>query len=283
MEQLDGAWELLTTRGIPSTILLLLLLLLLRWALLRFLRREQRISRELKSRWRNFIKNAFLLAGIIGLVFIWAPQLRAFALSLTAVAVAVVVATKELILCLSGSLLRASASSFSIGDLVEYAGHRGYVVDQNLMTTQLQEVDHSSGIPSGNQIVLPNSLFLTHPVTNYSHLRPYCVHTFSLHIEPSQASAIDELLSVMEEAAASISRATLSDEDFDRLPKWKRQLLQTSAPKVRLTSSDAAKVGFRITLVCHEAKCGDHQAEVARLFFRTLAKSGEGGPVRPEG
>lgn len=42
----------------------------------------------------------------IGLVLILAPKLRTFALSLGAVAV--VVATQELILCVSGLLLRAS-------------------------------------------------------------------------------------------------------------------------------------------------------------------------------
>lgn len=271
VEQLNGIWDLLSSRGIPASILLLVLLFLLRWIALRFLRREDRMSKELKGRWQSFIKNAFVLAGFIGLVLIWAPQLRAFALSLTAVAVAIVIATKELILCISGSLLRASSSTFSIGDLVEYADHTGYVVDQSLLTTQLQEVDADSGILSGNQIVLPNSLFLTQAVKNYSHLRPYCVHSFSLYIDVNQAGAIDGLVSAAEETAEAVSRNTLAEEEFEQLPKWKRQLLETSAPKIRLISSNIGKIGFVISLTCHESKCMEHQAEIARRFFRTLA------------
>lgn len=276
MERFNGIWELLTTRGIPSTVLLLLLLVFLRWILLRWLRQERRISRELRSRWRQLIKNTFLLAGLIGLVLIWAPQLRAFALSLTAVAVAIVVATKELILCLSGSLLRASASSFAIGDLVEYAGHLGYVVDQNLLTTQLQEVDKDSGMPSGNQLVLPNSLFLSHAVKNYSHLRPYCVHAFSLYVEPTHAASIDLLLSLLDREAEAVTRETLNDGEVEQLPRWKRQLLRTSAPKVQLSSTNAAKIGFVVSIVCHESRCMEHQAAIARTFFRSLGGAEQG-------
>lgn len=273
MEQFSGFWELLTNRGIPATILLLVSLFVLRWISLRYLRRERRISNELKKRWQSLIKNAFVLAGFIGLVLIWAPQLRAFALSLTAVVVAIVIATKELILCISGSLLRASSSTFAIGDLVAYAGHTGYVVDQNLLTTQLQEVDAESGILSGNQIVLPNSLFLNHAVTNYSHLRPYCVHSFSLFIDTNRAGAIDALMLAVENNAEVVSRNTLAEQDFERLPKWKRQLLQTSAPKVRLISSSIAKIGFVVSIISHESKSMEHQADIARIFFRALANA----------
>jgi small-conductance mechanosensitive channel len=272
LAELNGLWEVLTSRGIPSTILLLLSLFVLRWIALRYVRRERRLSKELKLRWQNVIKNVFVLAGFLGLVLIWAPQLRAFALSLTAVVVAIVIATKELILCVSGSLLRASSSTFVIGDLVEYAGHTGYVVDQNLLTTELQEIDAMSGLPSGHQIVLPNSLFLNHPVKNYSHLRPYTVHSFSLHIDASQAAAVDALMADAEKNAATISRSTAGEREFEQLPKWKRQLLQTSAPKVYLGSTNIGKISFVISIICQESKAMHHQAEIARAFYRTLAK-----------
>jgi small-conductance mechanosensitive channel len=64
---------------------------------------------------------------LLGLVLIWAPQLWTFALSLAAVAVEIVVATKEMILCISGSLMRASPRAFSVGDWIEVADVRGEV------------------------------------------------------------------------------------------------------------------------------------------------------------
>jgi small-conductance mechanosensitive channel len=272
VEGFNGVWDILTSHGIPSSVLLLLLLFVLRWIAIRYVRRERRLSKELRLRWQSVIKNAFVLAGVIGLVLIWAPQLRAFALSLTAVAVAIVIATKELILCVSGSLLRASSSTFAIGDLVEYSGHTGYVVDQSLLTTQLQEVDAQSGVPSGNQIVLPNSLFLSHAVKNYSHLRPYTVHSFTLYIEVGHAGAVEALLASLEESAAAVSRSTTREREFDQLTKWKRQLLQTSAPKVHLGSTSGGKISFVVSIICQEAKTKQLQADITRTFFRTLAR-----------
>jgi small-conductance mechanosensitive channel len=271
VEGLNGLWDLLTTRGIPSTVLLILLLLVLRWLATRYVRRERRLSKELKLRWQNVIKNAFVLAGLIGLILIWAPQLRAFAFSLTALAVAIVIATKELILCVSGSLLRASSSTFAVGDLVEFGGHTGYVVDQSLLSTQLQELDEVSGLASGNQVVLPNSLFLTHAVKNYSHLRPYNVHSFTLHIDAVNAGAVERLLAAAEESATAASRGATGEREFEQLPKWKRQLLQTSAPKVQLSSTSGGKIAFVISIICQESRSRQYQAEITRAFFRVLA------------
>lgn len=272
MEFISGLWAKLPGAGLPATVLLLLLLFILRWLLLRYIGQEQRISDELRVRWQNFIKNAFVLTALIGLILIWAPQLRAFALSLTALAVATVLATKELILCVSGSLLKTSSSTFSVGDLVEYAGHRGYVVEQSLLTTQLQEVDVKSGVLSGNQIVLPNSLFLTHPVKNYSHLRPFCVHSFSLYIEANQAAAVDTLVSSLEKAAEAISNASFAEAEFERLPRWKRHLLRSSGTQVRVSSTEVAKIGFIVSFVCHPARAIEHQGKVARSFYQALAQ-----------
>lgn len=271
MEFFSSLWDKLPGAGLPATILLFLLLVVLRWLLLRYIGQE-RISDELRARWQNFIKNAFVLAALIGLILIWAPQLRTFALSLTALAVATVLATKELILCVSGSLLKTSSSTFSIGDLVEYAGHRGYVVEQSLLTTQLQEVDLKSGILSGNQIVLPNSLFLNHPVKNYSHLRPYFVHSFSLYIEASQAAAVDALVTSLEKSAETISKSSFAEAEFERLPRWKRHLLRSSGIQVRVSSTEVAKIGFVVSFVCHPARAMEHQGKVARSFFHTLAQ-----------
>lgn len=272
MEYLSGLWAKLPGGGLPATILLFLLLFVLRWLVLRYLGREQRISDELRARWQNFIKNAFVLAALIGLILIWAPQLRAFALSLTALAVASVLATKELILCVSGSLLKTSSSTFSVGDLVEYAGHRGYVVEQSLLTTQLQEVDTKSGVLSGNQIVLPNSLFLTHAVKNYSHLRPYCVHSFALFIEPAQANAVDMLVAALEKYATVTSKISFAEPEFERLPRWKRHLLRTSSTQVRVGSTETAKISFTTSFVCHPSRATEHQGNITRSFFQALAQ-----------
>ncbi|RKW30239.1 MAG: mechanosensitive ion channel family protein, partial [Kingella sp. (in: b-proteobacteria)] len=51
-------------------------------------------------------RNVSLIAILFGLLMVWGSQIQTFALSMVALAAATVVATKELIMCLSGSLLR---------------------------------------------------------------------------------------------------------------------------------------------------------------------------------
>ena len=57
-----------------------------------------------------------MLLILLGLAMIWAAQIQTLALSMFAVAAAIVVATKELIMCLSGSILRSVTKQYSIGD-----------------------------------------------------------------------------------------------------------------------------------------------------------------------
>lgn len=68
------------------------------------------------------------------------PEIETFALSITAIAVALVIATKELILCVSGALYRASSKAFQIGDWIEIGPHFGEVVDHGIGSTTLQVV-----------------------------------------------------------------------------------------------------------------------------------------------
>ena len=113
---------------------------------------------------------------------IWAEPLHTLAVSFIALAVAVVIATKELILCVSGSVVRATSKSYAVGDRIEIAGKRGDVVDQNLFTTTLLEIGpgQSSHQYTGRAIVIPNSLLLNTPLINETFTHDYVLHVFCI-------------------------------------------------------------------------------------------------------
>jgi small-conductance mechanosensitive channel len=122
------------------------------------------------------------LVFIVGLFFIMANELRAFAVSLVAIAVAVVLATKELILCLSGTALRIGANAYTIGDRIEINGVRGNVIDQTFLATTILEIGpgHVTSQYSGRAIVFPNSLLLAHPLINETYMKDYIVHIMTI-------------------------------------------------------------------------------------------------------
>ena len=157
---------------------LLLAVVALNWVLTRAISRASIKSLDLRRRWILQVRNVCFVLLIFGLVVIWATELRTLAFSLVAFFVAIVIATKELILCLTGSILKATSSSFTIGDRIEINGIRGDVVDQTLLTTRLMEVGPGQITHqyTGRSIVIPNAQFLTANVINESYLDPFVLH-----------------------------------------------------------------------------------------------------------
>ena len=86
-------------------------------------------------------RNVTMLLILLGLAMIWGGRrFKLLALSMFAVAAAIVVATKELIMCLSGSILRSVTKQYSIGDYIEINGLRGRVVDINMLNTLMMQI-----------------------------------------------------------------------------------------------------------------------------------------------
>ncbi len=148
--------------GITS-ILLLFSLLILRTLIVRAIAKNPTLSMEAKRRWVVSVRNTMVFVLLVGLVVIWAHELQAFGLSLVALAAALVLATKELILCWSGAALRVGAKVYSVGDRIQIAGHRGVVLDHDIFATKLLEIGpgQASHLYTGRVTVFPNSLLFS--------------------------------------------------------------------------------------------------------------------------
>lgn len=140
---------------------------------------------ERRNRFLVQSRNAAIVLFIAATIVLWAEQLQTVALSLAALGAAFVIATKELILCLSGTFLRVSARSFRLGDRIEINGTRGDVIDIGPLTTTLLEVGPEPSIHklTGRLVVLPNSLFLSAPVVNETFTEQFVLHTTRIEID----------------------------------------------------------------------------------------------------
>ena len=186
-----------------STLLLLFVILALRAGLHHSILEKSDLKVETRRRWIVNIRNALIFLFVIGLIFIWAPRLQTFAVSLLAIAVALAIATKELIDCSIGTILRAVTGTYSIGDRIEIAGIRGQVVDHNLFTTTLLEIGpgQTSHQYTGRAMVVPNSFFLRHTLTNETYSKDYRLHiiTIPLNTDDDWKSAEAILLEAAQE------------------------------------------------------------------------------------
>jgi small-conductance mechanosensitive channel len=186
-----------------AVLALLTVVVVLRFILLRTLVERESVPLDVRRRLVVQIRNVLGLVFVVGLFFIMANELRAFAVSLVAIAVAVVLATKELILCLSGTALRIGANAYTIGDRIEINGVRGNVIDQTFLATTILEIGpgHVTSQYSGRAIVFPNSLLLAHPLINETYMKDYIVHimTIPLAVTDDWPAAEKILLSVANE------------------------------------------------------------------------------------
>ena len=115
---------------------------------------------------------------LILLVAIWAQQLRSAALVISAFAVAIVLAGKELIQCVLGWWIKIIGGHFRMGDRIQVGAYKGDVLDYGMLTTTLLEVDPKRGKQqrTGSVLTFPNSLLLSETVRNETSRLTYSWH-----------------------------------------------------------------------------------------------------------
>ncbi|MFX5157822.1 mechanosensitive ion channel domain-containing protein, partial [Acinetobacter baumannii] len=83
-----------------------------------------------------------------------------------------------MILCLMGTIYLTRTHAYTVGDRIEINGLRGQVIDGDMLSTTLMEA--AQAVPNkstvGRVITFPNSLLLTHPVSNETMFGHYVVH-----------------------------------------------------------------------------------------------------------
>jgi small-conductance mechanosensitive channel len=158
-----------------KSLLLLLSLLILRTLIVRAIAKNPALSMEAKRRGVVSVRNTILFALLVGLVVIWAHELQAFAVSLVALAAALVLATKELLLCWSGAALRVGGKVYEVGDRIQIGGYRGVVLDHDIFATKLLEVGpgQASHLYTGRIAVFPNSLLFTNTLIKENPVQEY--------------------------------------------------------------------------------------------------------------
>lgn len=173
--------------GVKSLILLLVLLII-RTLVVRGLANNSTLSMESKRRWVVATRNSVVFAFLLGLIIIWAHELQAFAVSIVALAAAMVLATKELILCWSGAALRVGGKVYTVGDRIQIAGHRGVVLDYDVFATKLLEIGpgQSAHLYTGRVTIFPNSLLFTNPLVKENPQQEYGLYTLTVPIKSEE-------------------------------------------------------------------------------------------------
>lgn len=175
---------LVINHPLPASLVLIGVLLVVRWIASAMITARRSDSPERRRSRLVMTRNALLLVFVFGLYLIWQPELKSFALSIIGIAVAMVIATKELILCVSGTVMIRLNGAFSVGDRIEVAGHRGDVIDMTLLATTIIETGPGQLTHqyTGRKVVLPNSLFVGSGFINETFTNEFVLHVFTVPV-----------------------------------------------------------------------------------------------------
>ncbi len=255
-----------------ASAVLLIGILLLRWSLLRTVTRAPIKSSDLRRRWIVQIRNACFFAITMGLVVIWAAELRTAALSVVAVFAAIVLATKELLQCVIGGFVKITSGAFALGDRIEVSGVRGDVIDQTLLTTKIMEIGPGAHTHQGTSraVTIPNSLFLTTPVFNESFTDKYALHTFTVPIavDGDWRRAEQTLL----RAANNACRPYLEEARRHIAHLTTREGLDTPSvdPRVTLTLPEPGRIDLIVRVPAPSQKKGRIEQQVLHQYLTEM-------------
>lgn len=266
---------------VTITGLLLLVIAAVRYVAMRRIIGGAHILEKSHRRKLFYLRSALTVALLVGLIVIWAGALQNLLLSLTAVMVAVVIATKELLMCLGGFLMRATAKLFSIGDWIECNGLRGEVTDHTLLSTTLMELEppERGYTYTGRTLLLPNSLFLTHPVLTSPFSRQFVLHRFAISLAlPVDPAAGVERLQREAERVFEPHR----EKAAEMIEKMDRRLgvdVPGPEPLAWLETTDLGAQRFRVRLFCPTPEAAALESEITRSFLQAV----HGGEIAPAG
>lgn len=175
-------WNGLDSKTVSST-LLIIVVLMIRWVIVAWLQKNDTVAPHVINQWKHRIRYITLIFCTLAILIIWAPELRAFAVSIVAVAAALVIGLKEIITCFLGTIIRANVEGAEIGGRIAIGNVHGDVVATDILSTTILEVN-DFGQRTGRTVVVPNSMYLTSPaITESAEERKYILLTVSIPLK----------------------------------------------------------------------------------------------------
>ena len=267
--------DLFSASSIFTSLILIVSIIIPRAFLIRYVRKDDEILGKEQRRWIIRIKNTAAILIIIGLVLIWAPQLHTFAISIAAFAVALVVATKEMILCLTGAIMRATSQPFKVGEWVTIDGITGEVIDLDAFAFRLQEVDMEGKTYqfTGRTITIPNSKLFTTNVENANFFKSYIFEDVRVAVQYADidpAAALNALKAVAENHFAAHRKEAIA---FNRKVRRRASIdIGTAEPVFDLTTSELGHYQFHARFFLPTVLAASIGSDISRDFLSEIYK-----------
>jgi small-conductance mechanosensitive channel len=265
MTQVPGQWE-----RVIATVLLIGMGLLLSNLWARYLARGQ-ISHDKRRLHLVWARNVIWFVVVLVLIGVWASTIAGFALSLAAVAGALLIVSKELVMCVHGYLYLTLVQPFKIGDVVEFGTLQGRVIDIDMFATTLAELD-DAGRQNGKVSEFPNGLLLTAPLRNVTPLGSYALHPVRLPI-PERLSHDLARIEAAAEAASERVTSAWRDEAVAHFRKVAQEQfidVPSGHTRIRWDFSDPTHLVLVVRVACPHSERGRVEQAIFKAVWQSL-------------
>jgi small-conductance mechanosensitive channel len=252
-----------------ATVLIIILGAILGRFLQKRARRRSLSSQDVSHRRGNIVLIKNIVGGICLLLIatIWATTIAGAALSLAAVAGAILLVSKEFLANVLGSAMLAISRPYRVGDFIDMGETRGRVLDTDLMVTKIAETLEGHQL-TGRIAVLPNSLLLTRPVTNLTATGAYMVNLLNVMAASTEDLLFLEkalILAAKEVCAPWLAEA---DQHLQYMESIELIDLPSAEPRVLLQLHSAKESTLSLRYACRPNDRVKVEQDILRRYLR---------------
>jgi small-conductance mechanosensitive channel len=235
------------------------------WRLIRETSSNHLPTGNFRARWVQR-KNIVWVSALLLILALWSGQITGFLISIAAIGGALLIVSKELILCLWGAVIISLNKNLKIGSIVEIGQFNGQLVNTGFVTFELAEIGPSKK-QTGRLLFLPNSLIFTQTIKNLSVYGSYGIHLIEFHFDRQVKIQEAESLALrlannagkhwIEEAEKHFS--AIERDNFVDVPK--------ARPEVFWATLDEKCIRMTLRFACPLNRRGQLEMSIVKQFW----------------
>lgn len=269
MQNLITNLESITLSKSIITAIILALALIIKSGLSKYFQRRYSSTPSTAKKLIVQSNNLIMILFALMIVAVWASTLSGFAISIAAVAGAILIINKELLMCTVGYLIIYSTKPFKVDDYIEIAGVKGRVSDINVVHTVLAEGGALNQL-TGKSVSIPNNKFITEPIRNNTATGRYVVDLLDIVLPITADITLAEEVALS--AAEKICESWIEDADnhLHRVETAELIDLPSAKPRVLFGSLNEKAILMQIRFTCDPNQRVKVSQAILREFFKNF-------------
>lgn len=212
------------------------------------------------------LKNFIFIFILLSFIFTWKGEIKTFIFSVSAIAAALMVSLKEIVLSVVSYFIIYSNKIYNIGDYIEVDGIVGKVIDKNMLHTRLLIQDN---LMTGKEVNIPNMVVMNSKIINHSTIGEYGVYFLNINIPIEESNNLIFKKKKLLEVAQKNCSPFLEDakKHFYRFQNNQMIDLPNVEPFVFIDLSDSKTITLKLKFISNHKNKYKLEQKIIEDFF----------------